>query len=45
MEKVQVTKGLWVLLTGNNVNTDLITTSDLKQYKNILEMTNAHLVG
>ena len=28
-----------------NVSTDEITTSDLKRYKHIREMTNAHLVG
>jgi len=30
---------------SKKVNTDLITTNDLKRYKNILEMTNAHLEG
>lgn len=28
-----------------NVNNDVFTTDDLKRYKNILVMTNAHLVG
>jgi hypothetical protein len=39
------TKGLWELLTRKRVNKKLITTEDLKQYKKILEMTNAHLEG
>ena len=39
------TKGLWELLTHKNVIRDVITNSDLKRYKNILEMTNAHLMG
>ena len=39
------TKGLCELLTCKNVNTDVITPSDLKRYKHILEMANAHLVG
>jgi hypothetical protein len=38
------TKGLWELLTRKNVNTDVITTRDMKRYKHILEMTNVHLV-
>ena len=39
------TKGLWDLLTRKNVNRDVVANSDLKRYKHILEMTNAHLVG
>jgi len=39
------TKGLWELLRGKNVDKKLVTTNDLKQYKTILEMTNAHLEG
>ena len=38
------TKELWEPLTRKNVITAVITTSDLKGYKHILEMTNAHLV-
>ena len=38
-------KGLWELLSRKNVNSDVITNSDLKRYKDILELTNAHLVG
>jgi hypothetical protein len=37
------TKGLWELLTRKRVNNKLITAEDLKQYKKILELTNAHL--
>ena len=36
-------KGLWELLTRKNVNTEVITKLDLKSYKKILTMTNAHL--
>jgi hypothetical protein len=39
------TKGLWELLTRKRVNKKLITEEDLKQYKKILELTNAHLEG
>ena len=39
------TRGLWELLTRKNVNIDVITKSDLKAFKRILELTNAHLVG
>jgi len=36
-------KGLWELLTRNEVNRVLITKDDLKTCKKILTMTNAHL--
>ena len=36
-------KGFWELLTCKNVNTEIITKDDLKSYKKILTMTNAHL--
>jgi len=36
-------KGLWELLTRKNVNTEVITKDDMKSYKKILTMTNAHL--
>ena len=39
------TKGLWELLTRKNLNSDVITNSDIKAYKCILELTNAHLAG
>ena len=39
------TKGLWELLTRKRVDTKSVTTADMKQYKTILEMTNAHLEG
>ena len=37
------TKGLWELLTFKNMNRKHITTDDLKKYKKILVLTNAHL--
>jgi hypothetical protein len=39
------TKGLWDLLTRNNVNTDTISPNHMRRYKSILEMTSAHLTG
>ena len=36
-------KGLCELLTSKKVNTDFIPKNDLKTYKKILTMTNAHL--
>jgi len=36
-------KGLWALLTRKKVNTEFITKDDLKTYKKLLTMTNAHL--
>jgi hypothetical protein len=44
-EMLKETKGLWELLTRKSVNTDVVTTSDMKRYKHILEMTNSHLTG
>lgn len=37
------TTGLWELLTRKRVNREKITTDDLKKYKKILLLTNAHL--
>jgi len=37
------TKGLWELLSRKKVNTEFITKDELKSYKKILTMTNAHL--
>ena len=39
------TRGLWEILARKDVNSDVITGSDLKRYKTILEATNAHLEG
>ena len=39
------TRGLWELLTRKNVNSEVITKSDLTAYKRILVLTNAHLAG
>jgi len=39
------TKALWELLTHKKVDKDSVTSADLKQYKAILKMTNAHLEG
>jgi hypothetical protein len=39
------TRGLWELLTRKNVDRKLVTPDDLKNYKIILQLTNAHLEG
>jgi hypothetical protein len=39
------TQGLWERLTRNAVDSKVITEGDLKTYKSILELTNAHLEG
>jgi hypothetical protein len=41
--KFKATKGLWELLTRKKVDKDLVTEDDLQKYKNILELSNAHL--
>ena len=38
-------RGLWEHFTRKNVNRDVITNSDQKLYKRILELTNAHFAG
>ena len=38
------TRVLWELLTRKFVNRGVVTTDDLKRYKTILELTNAHLL-
>ena len=39
------TRGLWELSTRKNVTRGVVTTDDLKRYKTILQLTNAHLQG
>jgi hypothetical protein len=39
------TPGLWEILTRKSVNKEIVTIQDMKAYKNILELTNAHLEG
>ena len=36
-------QGLWELLTRKNVTRGVMTAEDLKRYKTILRLTNAHL--
>jgi len=38
-------EGLWELLTRKNVNKEHVTSDDLRKYKKILLLTNAHLEG
>jgi hypothetical protein len=35
--------GLWELLTRKRIHKEKVTTSNLKTYKNILQMTHGHL--
>jgi hypothetical protein len=44
-QEFQGTKGPWELLTCKWVEKKIISTDDLRQYKRILELTNAHLEG
>ena len=39
------TRGLWELLIRNYVTRGVVTADDLKQYKTIVQLTNAHLQG
>jgi hypothetical protein len=39
------TRGLWEGLARKSVNKEIVTTQDMKAYKNILQLTNAHLEG
>ena len=39
------TLGLWELLTQKRADNRLVSEDDLKQYKSILDLTNAHLEG
>jgi len=39
------TRVLWELLTRKDLKSKVITESDLKKYKTILEATNAYLAG
>ena len=42
-KEFRVTTGLWEQLTRKTFDRRKITTDDLKKYKKILELTNAHL--
>jgi len=42
---IKGSKELWELLTRKEVYTELITKDNLKKYKKILTMTNAHLTS
>jgi hypothetical protein len=39
----KATRGLLELLTSKSVNKELVNEDDLKQYKNILNLTSVHL--
>jgi len=36
-------RGLWELLTRKKVNKEIVTATDLRQYKRILNLTSVHL--
>jgi hypothetical protein len=44
-KRFKSTRGLWELLTRKSVNKKLVSEDDLKQYKNVLNLTNVHLEG
>jgi len=44
-KKFRVSEGLWELLTLKKVNKEHVTSDDLRTYKKILLLTNAHLAG
>jgi hypothetical protein len=41
----KLTRGLWELLTRNDVDTGTIPPNDMQRYKSILMSTSAHLSG
>jgi hypothetical protein len=44
-KRFKLPRGLWHLLTRNDIDTDIISPNDMRHYKSILQMTNAHLTG
>jgi hypothetical protein len=44
-KKFRVSEGLWELLTFMKMNKEHVTSDDLRTYKKILLLTNAHLEG
>jgi hypothetical protein len=44
-KQFKLTKGLWELLTRNDVDTGTISPNDMQRYKSILKLTSAHLSG
>jgi hypothetical protein len=42
-KQFKLARGLWELLTRNDVNTGTISPNDMQRYKIILKLTNAHL--
>jgi hypothetical protein len=45
VKQVKLTRGLWDLLTRNDVDTRTISPNDMQPYKSILKLTSAHLLG
>jgi hypothetical protein len=44
-KQFKLTRGLWELLTRNDVDTGTISPNDIQRYKRILKLTSAHLSG
>jgi hypothetical protein len=44
-KQFKLTRGLWELLTRNDVDTGSISPNDIQRYKSILKLTSAHLSG
>jgi hypothetical protein len=44
-KQFKLTRGLWDLLTRNDVDTGTISPNDMQRYKSILKLTSAHLSG
>jgi hypothetical protein len=44
-KRFKLTRGLWELLTRNDVDTGTISPNDMQRYKSILKLTSAHLSG
>jgi hypothetical protein len=44
-KEFRLTRGLWELLTRNDVDTGTISPNDMQRYKSILKLTRAHFWG
>jgi hypothetical protein len=44
-KQFKLTRGLWELLTRNDIDTGTISPNDIQRYKRILKLTSAHLSG
>jgi hypothetical protein len=44
-KRFKLTRGLWHLLTRNDIDKGTISPNDMQRYKSIVQMTSAHLTG